>query len=94
MSPVKVASSHGYLFRRKVMLEKGLSVEMVMAALECEAPLDINEDLLSLGPFWPDAWEELMRRLKALGLEYVDDYFIFEAAVPEWCQLHVSLAKT
>jgi hypothetical protein len=54
--------------------------------------LDANEDILSFGPhFGQEAVDEGVRRLEALGLSYVEDFFVFIADLPDWCRLGVAL---
>ena len=54
--------------------------------METEAPLDVNEDLISFGPhFGLEAATESVRRLESLGLIDIDDFFVFDGDFPEWC---------
>jgi hypothetical protein len=47
---------------------------------------------VSFGPhFGGEAADEFTRRLRALGLEYVDDFFVFAAELPKWCRFPAAL---
>ncbi|OXI65309.1 hypothetical protein CFB81_27240 [Burkholderia sp. AU28863] len=47
---------------------------------------DESDSLLSLGPFFGgDAADACTKSLERLGLTYIDDFFVFEQFVPDWC---------
>ncbi|KKL31921.1 hypothetical protein BED46_013730 [Burkholderia contaminans] len=51
---------------------------------------DESNSLISLGPFFGgDAADECTRSLERLGLTYIDDFFVFEGLVPDWCSFEV-----
>lgn len=63
--------------------------------MEAAAPLDVSEDLISFGPhFGSEAATEFVRRLEALGLVNIDDFFLFTGDFPEWCGFTASLTRT
>jgi surfactin synthase thioesterase subunit len=83
---------YGIVIRRKELLFKFIDVDRLSAVLEFDAPLDISDDLVSFGPcFGGEATDELTRRLEALGLKYVDDFFVFSGEFPLWCKFKVGI---
>ena len=69
-------------------------MKALLKEMEVEKPLDSNEFLLSFGPsFGPEALDEFFRRLQELGLEYIDDFFIFTGDFPDWCEFWADMAN-
>lgn len=92
MDTVKVTAEYGIVVRRKALSEKIISYSMVLEAMETEAPLDSNDDLISFGPsFGGEALDSFIKRLQILGLEYVDDFFSITFDMPPWCDLRVGI---
>lgn len=88
MGTVTLTSEFGLVVRRAALEQRGVSYAHLLHALEVEAPLDMNEDLISFGPhFGLEAVTELARRLESAGLINVDDFFVFASDVPEWCRI-------
>jgi hypothetical protein len=66
----------------------------MLGELQAQAPLDINEDLVSFGPsFGEEALLEFISRLEKLGLVYVDDFVSMAFDLPTWCRIRVELPK-
>ncbi|WP_223472343.1 MULTISPECIES: hypothetical protein [unclassified Pseudomonas] len=83
---------YGIVIRRQELASKFIDVDRLSAVLEFDAPLDISADLVSFGPcFGGEATDELTRRLEALGLQYVDDFFVFSGEFPLWCKFKVAI---
>jgi hypothetical protein len=92
MSGISVTPQFGIVVRRAAMRERGIELRDVLEALEADAPLDSDEHLLSFGPsFGEEAGDEFVRRLQMLGLDYVDDFFVFFVDVPSWCRFQAYL---
>lgn len=92
MKPVRVSTDFGIVIRRVALGLHGVSTEQIIAVME-SPPLDESDDLLSFGPhFGIEAADEFGRRLQALGLVFVEDYFVFEELVPPWCTPYAGLA--
>ncbi|MCK6190651.1 hypothetical protein [Pseudomonas sp. EYE_354] len=85
---------YGVVIRRQELLSKFIDIDRLLAVLEFDAPLDISTDLVSFGPcFGGEAADELTRRLEALGLQYVDDFFVFSGEFPFWCKFKVGISS-
>jgi len=90
---MQISSDYGIVIRRAPLREKRIQRSALVAAMESD-PLDENADLLSFGPhFGGEAAEEFMRRLEGLGLEFYDDFFIFQGDFPTWCSFSGSLVE-
>jgi hypothetical protein len=91
MRCVSITSEYGIVVRRAALVERGLSWERLLAALEVSKPLDQDDFLISFGPhFGQETLDTLMHRLNALGLKYFDDFFEFAGDYPKWCVFKVS----
>ena len=83
---VNVTAEFGLVVRRKALVERGVPLNALLAALEADAPLDCNDFLLTFGPhFGQEAMEAMVGRLTRLGLVYYDDFFEFAGDYPNWC---------
>jgi hypothetical protein len=90
---VRVTAHFGILVRKSGLVRRGIDHSRLLAIMEATSALDEDETLLSFGPhFGGEAADEFVRRLKAEGLEYVDEFFVFPTEIPEWCGIscHVS----
>jgi hypothetical protein len=84
----------GIVVRLEPLNKLGLGIDAMVRLLEFDPPLGISDNLVSFGPlFGIEAADELCRRLQELGLEYIDDFFIFTGDFPEWCKFKVSLQE-
>lgn len=93
MSLVKTTNFFGILIRKDSIKSKNLNIADIKAMIET-ALLDENEELLSFGPcFGEEAAANLSKKLENKGLEYVDDYFIFQGDFPEWLSFSVGFVK-
>ncbi|MBP5100644.1 MULTISPECIES: hypothetical protein [Pseudomonas] len=83
---------YGIVIRRQELISRFIDIDRLSALLEFDAPLDINADVVSFGPcFGGEAADELTRRLEVLGLQYVDDFFVFSGEFPLWCKFKVGI---
>ncbi|MEZ4467724.1 MAG: hypothetical protein R3F43_25600 [bacterium] len=90
---MRISSDYGIVIRQAALREQRVRRTALVAAMEGE-PLDESADLVSFGPhFGGEAAEALMRRLEALGLEFYDDFFIFQGDFPFWCSFSGSLVE-
>jgi hypothetical protein len=92
MAGVRVTKSFDFVFRRDALFKRGVKLSQLIEAMGFDEPSDSDEFLLSFGPYFDNAAETLEPRLKALGFEYYDDYWIFDLLVPDWLDFRVSLA--
>ncbi|WP_124431041.1 hypothetical protein [Pseudomonas orientalis] len=84
---------YGIVIRRQELLSRAIDIDRLSTMLEFDAPLDISADLVSFGPcFGGEATDELTRRLETLGLQYVDDFFVFSGDFPLWCKFKVGIS--
>lgn len=87
---MKVSRDFGIVVRREALAAKLVDLAMVMAEFNLQTYFDESDSLISLGPFFgSDAADECMKSLESRGLTYVDDFFIFEGFVPDWCSFEV-----
>ena len=87
---MKVSRDFGIVVRRAALAAKNVDLSTVMAEFNLTRYFDESDNLVSLGPFFGgDAADECLRSLEKLGLTYIEDFFIFEGFVPEWCALEV-----
>ena len=92
MCAVQLSSDYGFVVRRQALSEKGISTTDLLGVFECDAPMDSDSELLSFGPtFGPEAADTFIDRLKAVGLEHIDDFFLFSGDYPEWCRFEAKL---
>ena len=88
-----ITAEFGLVIRKRALLERNISMDMVLGAMEVSSPLDCNDELISFGPsFGQEALDEFVRRLTELGFEYFDDFFEFSFPSPSWCQFHARLS--
>ena len=67
----------------------------MLEVFETDAPDHADQSLLSFGPsFGEEASDEFQKRLEAVGLKYIEDFFVFEGDFPEWCRFEVALVAT
>ena len=93
MNPVKVTPEYGLIVRRDALREQGVSFDALLAAMDAQNPMDMNDHLISFGPLLEDgAFEDVIQSLRALGLEYYNDFVEFVGAYPKWCCFHVGYA--
>ncbi|WP_224362739.1 hypothetical protein [Hyalangium versicolor] len=86
MATVNLSSEFGLVVRRAALEQRGVSYRKLLDTMETEAPLDVNEELISFGPhFGLEAATEFARRLESIGLINIDDFFVFAGDFPEWC---------
>jgi len=84
----------GIIIRRESLNQLGVDIEALSRTLEFDSPLDISDDLVSFGPcFGGEAADEFSRRLVGVGLNYVDDFFVFSGEFPAWCEFKVGTVK-
>jgi hypothetical protein len=92
MNSISVSTQGGIVVRKAALVEKQISEAALLEAMEARQPDSANEQLLAFGPsFGEEAMNEFDRRLRALGLEYVDDFFFLNIDVPGWCALRAEL---
>jgi hypothetical protein len=85
MKTVVISTEFGIVVRTASLNERGLHRDQLLQQLEAE-PLDENDELMSFGPhFGGEAADEFRGRLYMLGLEYGNDFFIYEGGFPDWC---------
>ena len=86
MSFVRISVDFGIVLREEALAERNVSLSQLLKMLEIDAPLDQAGGLISFGPhFGQEASDGLCRVLDAMGLRYVDDYFVFAPEAPAWC---------
>ena len=91
---VRISTQFGIVLRKKSLQRLGLDLPKILALMESSDPYDEDDELISFGPhFGQEAADELIRRLKDVGLEYPDDFFEFSADVPEWCGVSCFVAN-
>lgn len=87
---MKVSKDFGIVVRRAALTAKNVDLSTVMAEFSFETYFDESNSLISLGPFFGgDAADACMRSLERIGLTYIDDFFIFEGFIPDWCSFEV-----
>ncbi len=93
MPGVRVSEHFGLVIRKSALVRHTVSVGLLLHTMEAEHPLDEDESLLSFGPhFGGEAAQEFIRRLETIGLKYGEDFIDFADILPEWCQVHISIA--
>ena len=94
MDTIKTTNFFGVLIRKDSIARKGHKVSDIKGIIETTL-LDENDDLLSYGPcFGEEAADNLAKKLEGKGLEYVDDYYIFQGDFPEWLSFKVGFVKS
>lgn len=92
MQFVRVTAEYGIVVRKQAMADRGISRDSFLHVFGGHPPLGEDDHLLSMGPcFGEEAAKALVRSMEALGLTYVDDFFLLFADVPDWCHLCVAL---
>ncbi|MEY1587908.1 hypothetical protein AB3K92_03630 [Burkholderia sp. Bmkn7] len=87
---MKVSRDFGIVVRRAALGAKNIDLSAVKTEFNLARYFDESDNLVSLGPFFGgDAADECMRALEKLGLTYIEDFFIFEGFVPEWCSFEI-----
>ncbi|MBN3750846.1 hypothetical protein G3N96_36410 [Burkholderia sp. Se-20373] len=87
---MKVSRDFGIVVRRDALAAKNVDLSTVMVEFNFQKYFDESDSLISLGPlFGGDAADECTRSLERLGLTYIDDFFVFEGFVPDWCSFEV-----
>ncbi|MET1536894.1 hypothetical protein [Burkholderia sola] len=87
---MKVSRDFGIVVRRAALAAKHVDLSTVMVEFSFREYLDESDSLLSLGPFFGgDAADACTKSLERLGLTYLDDFFVFEQFVPDWCSFEV-----
>lgn len=82
------------VIRSEALKKVRIEVEEVTKLLEFDRPLDMSEEVISYGPcFGGQAADEFCRRLEGIGLQYIDDFFVFAGDFPEWCSFKVGVVK-
>ena len=92
MRSIRITGEFGLIIRREALRERGVSMELLLSAVDSTAPLDMDDRLISFGPsFGEEALNEFTRRLAELGLVFYDDFFdvIFDS--PSWCSFRAEL---
>lgn len=91
---VRISPHFGIVVRRRALARLNLEETTILSLMETEAPYDADPELMSFGPhFGEEAAEEFVRRLKAAGLEYAEDFFQAAIDVPDWCGMTCFLLK-
>ena len=76
------------------MAQRGIELDVLLAAMEAIEPLAGNADLLSFGPhFGREALDQVSARLTKLGLIYFDDFFEFSGDYPKWCRFRAEVRR-
>jgi hypothetical protein len=89
MAAVRISEHFGIVVRMGSLHDRGVSRDQLLEQMECDHPLDEDDNLMSFGPhFGGEAAQEFIRRLQELGMEYGDDFFEIEQLLPEWCELY------
>jgi len=87
---MKVSRDFGIVVRRAALAAKNVDLSTVMVEFNFREYFDESDSLISLGPFFGgDAADECTNSLERLGLTYIDDFFVFEQFVPDWCSFEV-----
>lgn len=93
MNVVKVTNFFGIIIRKDAIYKKSLSISDIKDVIETDL-IDENDELLSYGPcFGEEAANNISKELESKGLEYVDDYFIFQGDFPDWMSFRVGFDK-
>lgn len=87
---MKVSRDFGIVVRRAALADKNVDLSTVIAEFNLRTHFDESVRLVSLGPFFGgDAADLCVRMLEGLGLTYIDDFFVFDGFVPDWCSFEV-----
>lgn len=89
MQGVQISNDFGIVIRKASLELRNLSRNRLLEMMEVEEPLDEDDHLLSFGPhFGEEAAKEFIRRLESGGLVYLEDFFDFTEALPQWCGVY------
>jgi len=92
MAGIHISEHFGIVIRKAALAQHLITHHQILAAMEAEAPMDEDTDLLSFGPhFGDEAGHTFIQRLEQLSLVYGDDFIDLALVVPEWWQLMVAL---
>jgi len=92
MAGIHISAHFGIVSRKAALAPHLITHHQILAAMEAEAPMDEDTDLLSFGPhFGDEAGHTFIQRLEQLSLVYGADFIDLALVVPEWCQLMVAL---
>jgi hypothetical protein len=84
----RISQQFGVIIRKARLAHLGLDLDTVLERVGADVAFDEDEQLLSLGPHFDDAAATaLAATLTGLGLAETDDFFVFRADVPDWCEL-------
>ena len=57
---INVTGEFGLIIRKRALLERNVSLEMLLTAMEASEPLDCNDELISFRPsFGPEALDRI-----------------------------------
>ncbi|WP_157380122.1 hypothetical protein [Burkholderia ubonensis] len=85
---MKISRDFGIVIRRAALVDKAIDLSAIYAEFNFSRCFDESDTMVSLGPFFGgDAADACMRSLERLGLAYIEDFFICEQYVPDWCEL-------
>ena len=94
MNYAKVAADYGIVVREAALEEHGVTLAQLNDLFEADSPYDLADGVVSYGPhFGGEAAEEFTRSLEARGLSLPEDFFVFDALVPDWVQLGAASAN-
>jgi hypothetical protein len=95
MNFVKAHPEYGIIIRRDALASKAIATVDVIACFEGAHPYDQSNQLLSFGPhFGREAANNIVASLERTGLIYVEDFFVFAADAPPWCQFGACCGPT
>ena len=93
MSFANLAIDFGIAVREAALAERGVTISQLLAIFEVEHPLDHEGGVITFGPhFGQEAADNLTAMLNDVGLETVDDFFVFSTLMPQWCEIGVRIA--
>lgn len=91
---VRVSTHFGIVIRRRALSRRSIDMTGILSLMEAGGPYDEDAELLSFGPhFGEEAADVFIRRLKEVGLEYAEDFFLYSGEVPEWCGVSCFVAE-
>lgn len=87
---MRVSSDFGIVVRREALEDKRVDLSPVLVEFNFDRYFDQSNAFISLGPFFGgDAADDCMKCLESLGLDYIDDFFVFTGDFPQWCRFEV-----
>lgn len=91
---ISITTEYCVTIRVESIKRIGLSEFEVSSLLEFKEPLDKNNDLISFGPsFGIESSDEFIKRLKSIGLYYIDDFFVFYGDFPDWADFKIGIKR-